>query len=180
MRSDVGDGETGDGVEAGGGVRYADAATGLTVAGRARTLVGHSGTQEEWGVSGLVRLGPGAAGRGLALSVRPSWGRTASGVERLWRTGVAPETSLAGHESGRLEARVGYGMALLGGHVTGTPEVGLGLSDAGHEVALGWTLGLAEAGRVSFRFGLEATRWQPANDDAAPENRVGITASLRW
>ena len=64
MRSDVGDGETGDGVEAGGGVRYADEATGLTVEGRARTLVGHSGTQEEWGVSGLVRLDPGAAGPG--------------------------------------------------------------------------------------------------------------------
>ncbi|MDE0416639.1 MAG: autotransporter domain-containing protein [bacterium] len=107
MRNDVGDGETGSGVEAGGGVRYADEATGLTVEGRARTVVGHSGDYEEWGVSGLVRLDPGAAG-------------------------------------------------------------------------LGWTLGLAETRRVSIHFGLEATRWEPANDNAAPENRIGLNAIMRW
>ena len=179
MRNDVGDGETGSGIEAGGGIGYADEATGLTVEGRARTLVGQGGDYEEWGVSGLVRLDPGAAGRGLALSVRPAWGQAASGVDRLWQTGIGPGAS-SGQESGRLEARVGYGMALLGGHVTGTPELGLGLSDAGHDWRLGWTLGLAETERVSFHFGLEATRWEPADDDRSAEHRVGITASMRW
>ncbi len=177
MRNDVGDGETGSGVEAGGGVSYADEATGLTVEGRARTVVGHSGDYEEWGVSGLVRLDPGAAGLGLALSVRPAWGQTASGVERLWQTGIAPQAS---RESGRLEARVGYGMALLDGHVTGTPEMGLGFSEAGRETALGWTLGLAETRRVTFHLGLEATRWEPANDNAATEHRIGLNAIMRW
>ena len=111
MRNDVGDGETGSGIEAGGGIGYADEATGLTVEGRARTLVGQGGDYEEWGVSGLVRLDPGAAGRGLALSVRPAWGQAASAVDRLWQTGIGPGAS-SGQESGRLEARVGYGMAL--------------------------------------------------------------------
>ena len=36
MRHDGGDGETGNGVETGGGLRYADAASGLTLEGRAR------------------------------------------------------------------------------------------------------------------------------------------------
>ncbi len=179
MRNDVGDGETGSGIEAGGGIGYADEATGLTVEGRARTLVGQGGDYEEWGVSGLVRLDPGAAGRGLALSVRPAWGQAASAVDRLWQTGIGPGAS-SGQESGRLEARVGYGMALLGGHVTGTPELGLGLSDAGHDWRLGWTLGLAETERVSFHVGFEATRWEPADDDRSAEHRVGITASMRW
>ena len=98
MRNDVGDGETGSGIEAGGGVRFADEATGITVEGRARTLLNHGGGSEEWGVSGLVRLDPGSAGRGLALSVQPAWGPTASGVERLWQTGVVPGAS---RESGR-------------------------------------------------------------------------------
>ena len=177
MRNDVGDGETGSGIEAGGGVRFADEATGITVEGRARTLLNHGGGSEEWGVSGLVRLDPGSAGRGLALSVRPAWGPSASGVERLWQAGVVPG---AARESGRLEARVGYGMALLGGHATGTPEMALGLSEAGRDWRLGWTLGLARTERSSFHVSLEATRWEPANDDATPEHRVGITASMRW
>ena len=177
MRNDVGDGETGSGIEAGGGLRFADEATGITVEGRARTLLNHGGGSEEWGVSGLVRLDPGSAGRGLALSVQPAWGATASGVERLWQAGVVPG---AARESGRLEARLGYGMALLGGHATGTPEMALGLSEAGRDWRLGWTLGLARTERASFHVSLEATRWEPANDDATPENRIGITASMRW
>ena len=177
MRNDVGDGETGSGIEAGGGVRFADEATGITVEGRARTLLNHGGGSEEWGVSGLVRLDPGSAGRGLALSVRPAWGPTASGVERLWQAGVVPG---AARESGRLEARLGYGMALLGGHATGTPEMALGLSEAGRDWRLGWTLGLARTEPTSFHVSLEATRWEPANDNATPEHRVGITASMRW
>ncbi|MCY4429232.1 MAG: autotransporter domain-containing protein [Rhodospirillales bacterium] len=75
VRSDGGDGETGTSIEAGGGLRYADQATGLTLEARARTLLAHSGDYEEWGVSGLVRIDPGAAGMGLALSVRPARAR---------------------------------------------------------------------------------------------------------
>ncbi len=178
MRNDVGAGETGTGIEAGGGLRFADAATGFTVEVRARTLLSHSGDSEEWGVSGLVRLDPGSAGRGLALSVQPAWGETASGVERLWQTGVVPGERASG--GARLEARVGYGMALLGGRATGTPELALGLSEASRDWRLGWTLGLARTERASFHFSLEATRWEPANGDATPENRVGVTASMRW
>ena len=179
MRNDVGDGETGSGIEAGGGIGYADEATGLTVEGRARTLVGQGGDYEEWGMSGLVRLDPGAAGRGLALSVRPAWGQAASAVDRLWQTGIGPGAS-SGQESGRLEARVGYGMALLGGHVTGTPELGLGLSDAGHDWRLGWTLGLAETERVSFHVGFEARAGSLRTTTGRRSTRVGITASMRW
>ena len=71
-------------------------------------------------------------------------------------------------------------MALLGGRATGTPELALGLSEAGRDWRLGWTLGLARTERASFHFSLEATRWEPANGDATPENRVGVTASMRW
>ena len=180
MRNDSGDGETGSGVEVGGGLRYAHEATGLTVAWRARTLLGHSGDHEEWGVSGRVQLDPGAAGRGLALSVQPAWGRSASGLHRLWETGAAPGAASAAQGSGRLDARVGYGMAVSGGHFTGTPELRLRLSGAGRDWRLGWRLGSAERRRAFLDLGLEAARWEPANDDRAPEHRVGLTAIVRW
>ena len=96
----VATGETGSGVEASGSLRYANLATGLSVEGRVRTLLTHSGDYEEWGVSGLVRLDPGAAGRGLALSVQPAWGRTANGVQRLWETGAGGRTSPANQAAG--------------------------------------------------------------------------------
>ena len=64
LRHDGGDGETGNSLEVGGGLRYAAPASGLTIEGRARTLLHHSGDYEEWGVSALVRIAPGAAGRG--------------------------------------------------------------------------------------------------------------------
>ena len=60
-----------------------------TAEGRARSLLVHSGDYEEWGVSGLVRIDPGASGRGLSVSAQPAWDETASGVRRLWETGVA-------------------------------------------------------------------------------------------
>ena len=104
MRNDGGDGETGSSVEAGGGLRYADPATGLTVEGRARTLLVHSEDYEEWGLSGLIRIDPGSAGRGLALNVQPAWGPTASGVQRLWETGVAGGSSPTYRAVGRIDA----------------------------------------------------------------------------
>ena len=180
VRNDGGDGETGTSVEAGGGLYYADQATGLTVGARARTLLTHSGDYEEWGVSGLLRLDPGAAGQGLALSVRPAWGQTASGVQRLWQTGVIGGAESGGEANGRLDARVGYGMALFKGHFLGTPEVALALSEVGHEWGLGWRLGLAGGKPVSFNLGLEATRWEPADATSASESRIGLSATMLW
>ncbi|MDE2912982.1 MAG: autotransporter domain-containing protein [Paracoccaceae bacterium] len=116
LRNDGGDGETGTSVEAGGGLRYNDQATGLTVEARARTLLAHSGDYEEWGVSGLVKLDPGPAGVGLAFSVQPAWGQTASGVQRLWETGMIRGATPSGEANGRLDANVSYGMAMFGGH----------------------------------------------------------------
>ena len=83
VRHDGGDGETGSSLELGGGLRYSDPASGLTIEGRARTLLHHSGDYDEWGVSGLLRVDPGTSGRGLALGVRPAWGETTGSVQQL-------------------------------------------------------------------------------------------------
>ncbi|MDE2791747.1 MAG: autotransporter domain-containing protein, partial [Paracoccaceae bacterium] len=179
LRNDGGDGETGTSVEAGGGLRYNDQATGLTVEARARTLLAHSGDYEEWGVSGLVKLDPGPAGVGLAFSVQPAWGQTASGVQRLWETGMIRGATPSGEANGRLDANVSYGMAMFGGHVLGTPELGIGLSEVGDELRLGWKFGLIGSKRVTFDLGLDATRWEPASG-AAPTNRFGLSATILW
>ena len=55
---------------------------------------------------------------------------------------------------------------MFGDRFVGTPEIGLGLSDAERELRLGWRLGLA--------------RREAVNDDDAPEHGVGLRLSVRW
>ena len=174
LRNDGGDGETGTGVEAGGALRYEDAASGLTVEGRVRTLLSHSGDYEETGVSGLVRIAPGRAGQGLALALEPGWGRTASGVQRLWESGVpagAPPDNRA-----RLNAEIGYGLGVAHGLGVVTPYGGLGLVCEG---AQSWRTGarwqLAPAASAS----LEGTRYEAANDDG-PEHGLMLRGHIVW
>ena len=176
MRTDGGDGETGSSVEAGGGLRYADTATGLTVEGRARTLLVHSEDYEEWGLSGLIRIDPGSAGRGLALNVQPAWGPTASGVQRLWETGVAGRGSPTYRAVGRIDAEVGYGLSASPGLGVVTPYAGLGVAGEG---ARSWRAGTRWRVAPSARLSLDGT-WREAVRDYRPEHSLMLRGDLNW
>ena len=109
LRHDGGDAETGTGIELGGGVSYADPTTGITVEAKARGLLAHEDADyTEWGASGSVKIDPGAAGRGLSLSLSPAWGADSGNAERLW--GLADARGLAGNDelrAGRASRRRG-------------------------------------------------------------------------
>ena len=179
LRQDGGDAETGTGFELGAGVGYADPSRGLDMALKVHGLAAHAeGGYEEWGVSGSLRLVPGGGGRGLSASLTPSYGADPGGSERLW---AMPDAhALAANDdaplSHRLDAEVGYGMALFGGGFTGTPHVGMGLSDTARELRLGWRLAPADGG--DFEFHLDASRRDSAGD--VPEHRVGFGLTARW
>ncbi len=176
MRNDGGDGETGTGLEAGGGLRYTDPALGLTLEGRARTLLSHGGDYEESGVSGLVRIDAGTEGLGLALSLRPAWGRTASGVHRLWETGTTGGTELADEAAGRLNARVAYGIgAAWGGRGVLTPYTDVSLSGEGsRRLSLGGRLDIGPSVGMS----LEGAHSRSAR--GAADHGVMLRGSLHW
>ena len=110
VRHDGGDAETGSGVEFG------------------RTLVAHGdATYREWRASASVRLDPGAAARGLSLSLSPEWGAAGmGGAEPLWTVRDAGELAHGcGFDAGmRLRADVGYGLDAFRGRGTVTPFVG--------------------------------------------------------
>ena len=72
-RWDGGDGETGAGLELGGGLEWT-LPSGLLVEARGRTLAAHAGDAKEWGVSGSARLSPGSDGRGLSFETRAAVG----------------------------------------------------------------------------------------------------------
>ena len=179
VRHDGGDAETGTGTELGAGLGYADPSRGLDMALRVHGLAAHAeGGYDEWGVTGSLRLVPGGAGRGLSASLTPSYGVDPGGSERLW---TLPDASaLAANDdappSSRLDGEVGYGMALFGGGFTGTPNVGLGLSDTAREMRLGWRLAPADGG--GFEVNLDAARRDGAGE--TPEHRVGFGLTARW
>ena len=129
VRHDWGDAETGFGVEVGGRIRYTDPTLGLTIEGTVRGLLAHEdAAYEEWGASGNIRLAPGPGGQGLALTLAPTWGAAASGVDGLWTrqttAGLAPTTSRA--QTGQLSAEVGLWCARALRHRTPDPLCGHG------------------------------------------------------
>ena len=176
MRYDGGDGDTGHSLEIGGGLRYADPATGLTVEGRARTVPVHSGDYREWGVSGLVQLDPGAAGLGLALSVQPAWGQTASGVQRLWETGMTQGAVPANQAAGRVNARIAYGIGTTwGGQGVLTPYTDVSLSGEGsRRLSLGGQFHIGSAVRLS----LEGVENRPVR--GLTNHGIMLRSDLTW
>ena len=130
LRHDAGDAEEGVGFELGAGLAYRGA--GVTLEGKARTLLSHDDSAyEEWGASLALRVDPGEHGRGLSLSIAPTWGAAASEAEQLWSTRAAAD--LVGHtgfEANRhLNAEVGYGLGLTQGRGLLTPYAALTLSN---------------------------------------------------
>ena len=134
LRWDGGDGETGAGLELGGGLDYADPALGLSAGVRGRALVAHASGLREWGVSGWLRLVPDSLGRGLSVEAAPSWGESASGVDDLWRRGVTGESDESRIEPphARFDVEVGYGLAAAPGRRRLlTPYAGFGMTEGG-------------------------------------------------
>ena len=183
LRHDGGDGETGLGVELGGGLAWTDAALGLTVVGRSRVLLMHRGDVGEWGAGGSVRIDPGADGLGLSLALRPSWGGAAEGgVDRLWQDGpdspfarAAANDNEAPSPASRLDAEIGYGLPAFGGHGVLTPHGGLSLSDGGGRT---WRAGGRLAVGPSLTLDLVGERRESADDP--PDHGLMLRATARW
>ena len=203
VRHDMGDAETGTGIELGAGVEFAGA--GFSVEGAVRTLVAHEESgYREWGASGSVRIDPDGSGRGLSVTLTPTWGNASSAAGRLWSAdnarglGARDETFEA---ESRLEAEVGYGFSVLDGRGVATPHVGWSRAGESETLRLGQRLTLgasqwsveSELGQDarSFRAGygyrlgnaldlnLEAARHEPGGEEA-PGHEVRLRVGLRW
>ena len=155
VRHDGGDGDTGAGVELGGGLRYRNSATGWTAEGHGRWLATHAGGLErEGGVRALLRFAPGAGGLGPSVTLGSISGDPASGVQRMWDRG-APDSLLNDTKARSLEARFAYGFGALRGGGVLTPYGVMSL-DRGN--GRGYRLGLRWATGRSATLNLEAER----------------------
>ena len=173
LRQDGGDGETGSGLEVGGGLRYRNPEAGWTTEGFGRWLAAHEGTLQEWGAGARIRFDPGASGRGPSLSLLPGWGDTASGVHSLWERGAAGRT-VAGTPGARLDARFGYGFAAFSGRGVVTP---FGTVSLDRDHGRGYRLGSRLAVGRSTNLSLEAERRERA---AAAVYAVFVHGAVRF
>ena len=176
LRHDGGDVDEGMGVEVGGRLRFTNPGMGLTFEVKARGLITHEEKDvSDWGIGGMIRIAPGKAGRGLALTVQPSVGETAGGTARLW--GIKDASRLAREEIEdlypRVRAEVGYGLDAWGGVLT--PYAGLSVSESGNGAyRVGGRFRMGE--RLSMS--LEGDVRERVNAD--PVHGVALRGSLRW
>ena len=180
MRLDGGDGETGAGLELGGGVDYAHPARGLSADVSGRVLVAHEGGSDDWSVGGAVRLEP-ASGLGLSLRLAPSYGETGGGLARLWERGVtgtgaigaAASASNDPSPSARLDTEMGYGVAAFAGVLT--PYGGFALSEGG---AHGYRVGARFLLGAALELGVEGERREGRSERA--EHGLMLRGRMRW
>ena len=188
VRHDGGDAETGFGADIGGGVALAAPAHGLTVSLEGRGVLTHEAAGlRDRGVAGTLAWNPPPPGRGPRLTLTQTLGAGASGgtealLSRTTLEGLAANDNDNDNVGGRrrLETRFGYGFGMFEGRFTMTPEIGLGLSDAGRDYSLGWRLTRAGSGAGSLEFTFEARRRESANDDTPPEHGIGFSVTARW
>ena len=144
LRYDGGAGNTGAGNEIGGGLRYVDAARGLTLEGKARGLVTDKGDTQEWGISGLIKFQGSAHGHGLSFSLTPEYGEADPDMQEFWQRDLREDDDDAevAEYAARWDIRLGYGMSGPGGHGLLTPYSEITLSNNGNTYRLGlaWKL----------------------------------------
>ena len=177
VRHDAGDAEEGVGFEVGAGLAYQG--TGISIEGKVRTLVAHDeDAYEEWGASFAVRIDPGSDGRGLSLSITPTWGSAASEAEQLWSTRTAED--LVGNTEfeaeQHLDAELGYGVRGPGGWGTLTPFGGLTLADSARRTL---RTGLRWKASQRATVGLETTR-EDGTGEGPANHALMLRAAMRW
>ncbi len=176
LRHDTGDGRTGLGAEFGGSLRFSDPSSGLTVEGRGRVLLGHSGDYNDWGLGGTVRFAPGANGRGLAVSLQPSYGATASRVSELWtqEAAVVPtSTAATTPQSGQMNIDISYGLDWTESFLT--PYTRLSLTNT-HTQA--YRLGTRLQMEDGLTFSLEALRQESLTQPV--DHGILLKLDLNW
>ena len=194
LRHDSGDAETGTGIELGAGIRYTDAVLGLSLEANARGLVAHQDSAyEEWGAWATIRMDPGEPGKGLSLSLSPTWGVASSGLDQLWNAG---SSSMPGYgvstpgygigspgyaanswlnPGGRISAELGYGVDAFHGMGMGTYYSGLERAGSGFQsLRLGkrWELG------TQLQMSVEGERNEFGLMD--PDHAISVQGLLLW
>lgn len=116
MRGDGGDGQTGLGLELGGGARLALPSAGLRFTGQGRALVAHKGNIDEWGFGGMLSYSRGSR-TGPTLELGSYTGHTIGGTHKIWNDAAWFAEHSRGRARTRLQSLLGYGFEMSAGTI---------------------------------------------------------------
>ncbi len=173
MRHDGGDAETGFGLEAGGGLRYADPGSGLSVSVRGRTLAAHEdGGFGSWSLGLDVAWDPRPeTRRGVSVIASRGWGAAPGGVDALLGPEAFPGLPEAGG-AGDWSLEAAHG-ASRGRGMVGSRYVRMSGTGEDGRARLGWRVGPDATHAADARVDL----WAGAGTDGAG---AGAGAELQW
>ena len=158
----------GSGSELGAKLHYASKYVTVEVGARSLSVnssgVGEAFEESGWYLSFSLTPKPGE--RGLALSLKPSWGNTGSGLDDLWEDEQLPGVGSVGRGAvagkGSMDAELSYGFGLSGGgEAVLSPYSKISTAEgSAHSGAFGVRLELGKAFDLSFehsdQYGAEA------------------------
>ena len=173
VRWDGGEGDTGTGLELGGGLKLLAPCQCQTVNASARYLATHESGRKEWGVGMSIRRDLNYDRTGMSYGASLSHGETGSEVETLWESSAAGRADEADRLATRAEAEVGYG--LYGADGIYTPYAGLGLVD---NSSRDYAVGIRYTGEAALSLGLEFNRLEKT--DKSPDHRIMLTGQVDW
>ncbi len=175
LRHDAGDGRTGTGAEVGGELSYTDPYNWLTLDTQGRVLLGHNGGYDDWGIGAIFTLKPTPGGQGLALRLTPTYGQTVTNTAQLWDQNAAALTGTDAAALGqRINAEVGYGLAMADGQSLLTPYGNMTWGQRARAYRLGSRLTLASGLNLS----LESRRGETPG--AATDHGVLLNVVWGW
>ena len=178
VRRDGGNAGSGVGVEIGGGLRYAHPGHNLTAELQARGLLAQADGFNRWSMSASVRYDPRSnseLGPYLTFSSSRGVGELDGQDTRLGLATFADPLADAGATIGwSIDTEFGYGVPVLGDSATGTPWVGLSLSEGRSEYRLGYRLGLDS----DLHLGIEGVLRDSATANEPPVYAVILLLSL--
>ena len=133
MRYDIGDADSGYGIDLGGGLALHGVRTGISAELQGRALLVHEAERvSDWGWSGTLHFDPApSSDRGVDFSLSSSRGASTGQRADALRN-VETVGGLLAESTGSLatsiDAEIGYGVLVAGGKFTGRPAIGIGTS----------------------------------------------------
>ena len=182
LRHDMGDAETGTGMDVGAGITLADQRTSLSINVQMRTLMVHQVEDfQERGFAVSISYDPTpGTPTGLMATVSPTWGGDATmNGQALWNQSASQMTPMDPTSNGSgINSEIGYGLP-VGRRLVGTPTMGIRQSVYGRVYHLGYNLATLTHEGLSLQAEIDAQRRQIRGLDGI-DHSIGARTTIGW
>ena len=176
LRYDLGDGDTGGGIELSPAFTYKSLDDHILIEGRGRYLI--AGQHDQWGLSVLARIDQARHGRGLSFSMHPTWGQSQAQAQQLTaHNGSRFNDYRAAKAEAQMKTELSYGMHMshiLGQTMLFTPYAEFTLGENARYYQFGQRLSIGELLSLSFKLSHHQRRGY------ADDSHLGLESAINF